>query len=55
MKLPEGEDENEWYAVNSKHSSKQGAAARATMPSPMLTIGSGGFLQPDQPAIWRHH
>ena len=48
VKLPEGEDENEWLAVNSE---------LRTMNADRIDADdcSGGLLQPDQPPIWRHH
>jgi MOB kinase activator 1 len=50
VKLPEGEDENEWLAVNSTWH------RGLTFPSKRsLTWHSGGFLQPDQPDIRSYH
>lgn len=53
VKLPEGEDENEWLAVNSERLRIQIQARASKADS--LTRDSGGFLQPDQPSIWCHH
>jgi hypothetical protein len=53
VKLPEGEDENEWLAVNSM------APPRSLWCGGMRADGcfaqSGGFLQPDQPPLRSHH
>lgn len=49
VKLPEGEDENEWLAVNSKE-------VLVEEMGTVLTVGySGRLLQPDQPSLWSHH
>ena len=52
VKLPEGEDENEWLAVNSEW-----ARTRTALGLGWLTEydSSGGLLQPNQPPIRRHH
>jgi len=48
VKLPEGEDENEWLAVNSeKYFSRRGNTC--------LPKCSGGFLQPYQPPLRIDH
>lgn len=47
VKLPEGEDENEWLAVNSKRVCILGAL--------VANGNSGGFLQPHQPSLWIDH
>lgn len=47
VKLPEGEDENEWLAVNSEwRLTREGDEC-----DERLTVCSGGFLQPDQLAV----
>lgn len=48
VKLPEGEDENEWLAVNSNYTSPRWDSGRSRRPS-------GGFLQPHQPSLWIDH
>jgi hypothetical protein len=48
--LPEGEDENEWLAVNSGLERSLDNERQK-----MLTDRSGGFLQPNQPALRRHY
>lgn len=50
VKLPEGEDENEWLAVNSEF-----GHCLLTSCKSNLTITSGGLLQPDQSPLWCHH
>ena len=47
VKLPEGEDENEWLAVNSKD------FVSARLPCSRMI--SGGFLQSYQPSLWIDH
>lgn len=47
VKLPEGEDENEWLAVNS--------TSPGFWHGRTLTSDSGRLLQPDQPPLWRHY
>lgn len=49
VKLPEGEDENEWLAVNS------GSRHRSFKRGRSADCSSGRLLQPDQPALRRHH
>jgi hypothetical protein len=49
VKLPEGEDEDEWLAVNGAICLKHIKDAEADL------IASGRFLQPDQPALWVNH
>ncbi len=49
VKLPEGEEENEWLAVNSK------ACLPLSFVSPSVSainLGSGRFLQSDQSSLW---
>lgn len=48
VKLPEGEDENEWLAVNSNYTSPRWDSGRSRRPS-------GGFLQPHQPSLRIDH
>lgn len=57
VKLPEGEDENEWLAVNSTPNPESCEPAVYTSAQMHMLIydGSGGLLQPDQPPLWRHH
>lgn len=50
VKLPEGEDEDEWLAVNSESPRVVGEGGCS-----MLTVCSGRLLQPDQPPLRRHH
>lgn len=50
VKLPEGEDENEWLAVNSEFD--DGHANKEVL---LIVASSGGFLQPDQPSLRSHH
>jgi hypothetical protein len=51
VKLPEGEDENEWLAVNSEF-----PADACYTTTRMLTENvSGGLLQPNQSPLRRHH
>lgn len=53
VKLPEGEDENEWLAVNSTSNVERYETLSGRL---VLTYNdSGGLLQPDQPDLWRHH
>ena len=49
VKLPEGEDENEWLAVNSE------PRLQLQRASAVANLCSGGFLQPDQPALRRNY
>lgn len=53
VKLPEGEDENEWLAVNSESCRKALGLIRRRPLTPFLC--SGRLLQPNQPALWGHH
>jgi len=48
VKLPEGEDENEWLAVNSNYT-------RLSWDSGRSRRLSGGFLQPHQPSLRINH
>ena len=48
VKLPEGEDRDEWLAVNGKGTS----AGVQAIP---LTQDSGRLLQPNQPSLWIHY
>lgn len=48
VRLPEGEDENEWLAVNSK-------VRRAWSCNLCSYDCSGRFLQPYQPSLWIYH
>lgn len=52
VKLPEGEDENEWLAVNSKgfHVGKKKKKKRCG-----ANCHSGRLLQPDQPSLRSYH
>lgn len=50
VKLPEGEDENEWLAVNSMWPPEEDVRAMGAE-----VANSGRFLQPDQLAVRRHH
>jgi hypothetical protein len=50
VKLPEGEDENEWLAVNSEYDNKHDNKEVL-----LIMASSGGFLQPDQPPLRSHH
>jgi hypothetical protein len=49
VKLPEGEDEDEWLAVNGAICLQLNKDAEADL------IASGRFLQPDQFALWVNH
>jgi hypothetical protein len=49
VKLPEGEDKDEWLAVNGEVICRKGAE---TM---LMRKDSGRLLQPDQPAVRLHH
>lgn len=54
VKLPEGEDENEWLAVNSKGS--QALKDSSGVPFWLtFAMHSGRLLQPDQSPLRRHH
>lgn len=48
VKLPEGEDENEWLAVNSKESC-------GIQIGTNLQCSSGGFLQSYKSTLWINH
>jgi hypothetical protein len=50
VKLPEGEDLNEWQAVNGK--SLPGAMSVRAL---LIDEHSGGLLQPDKSAVWLYH
>jgi MOB kinase activator 1 len=50
VKLPEGEDLNEWLAVNGRR-----PAASKREESELIMGISRRFLQPDQPALRLHH
>lgn len=51
VKLPEGEDKDEWLAVNGT-----GCLYNFERLGRVLTMRlSGRLLQPDQLAVWRHH
>lgn len=54
VKLPEGEDENEWFAVNSKRRiwEERDCGYRNDHLTPNH---SGRLLQPGQPSLRRHH
>lgn len=47
VKLPDGEDVNEWLAVNGNYDRIRFAV--------WLTIASCGLLQSDQPTLWLNH
>lgn len=49
VKLPEGEDLNEWLAVNGEDKSIRNNS------SLILTLPSRRFLQPNQPPVRQHH
>lgn len=51
VKLPEGEDENEWFAVNSMSITTDVEHSRTLSD----TNHSGGLLQPDKSALRSHH
>jgi hypothetical protein len=50
VKLPEGEDENEWLAVNSEFGDSD--AIKEVL---LIMTRSGGFLQSDQPSLRSHY
>jgi len=52
VKLPEGEDENEWLAVNGTSHCSHLATLEIRANS---CTRSRRFLQPDQFALWQHH
>lgn len=55
VKLPEGEDENEWLAVNSEYHPEElrgGPKETAQLTRPKC---SGRLLQPDQPPLRRYY
>lgn len=49
VQLPEGEDRDEWLAVNGEHEVQRCSRAN------ILIVFSGRLLQPDQPPLWSHH
>ena len=56
VKLPEGEDLNEWLAVNGEAILHQPSLAFHTAQHwRLIVLDSRRLLQPDKPAIWLHH
>ena len=56
VKLPEGEDLNEWLAVNGEAVLHQRSLALYTAQHwRLIVLDSRRLLQPDKPAIWLHH
>ncbi len=56
VKLPEGEDLNEWLAVNGEAMLYLPSLALNTAQQGRLIVfDSRRLLQPDKPAIWLHH